>query len=88
MVPKKVIKEKRKVGRPKKETSGALTEREVEVLKLLADGNTVKNVATQLNISTKTVDTHTVRLMRKIKVRNRVGLVKYALRENLILLED
>jgi DNA-binding NarL/FixJ family response regulator len=85
---KKIIKEKRKVGRPKKEISEALTEREVELLKLLADGNTVKKVAAQLKISTKTVDTHTVRLMRKIKVRNRVGLVKYALRENLILLED
>ena len=82
------LKEKRKVGRPKKEFNEALTDREIEVLKLLADGKTVKTVASQLNISTKTVDTHTVRLMRKIKVRNRVGLVKYALREKLILLED
>ncbi|HEX9757090.1 MAG TPA: LuxR C-terminal-related transcriptional regulator [Nitrospiria bacterium] len=87
MITKK-LKEKRKVGRPRKEGSENLTEREIEVLKLLANGNTVKTVASQLNISTKTVDTHTVRLMRKIKVRNRVGLVKYALREKLILLED
>ncbi|NIT28631.1 MAG: hypothetical protein GTN53_39655 [Candidatus Aminicenantes bacterium] len=80
--------EKRRVGRPRKKIDKTLTDSEIEVLKLLAEGKTVKQAAGLLQITTKNVDTHTARLMKKINVRNRVGLVKYALRENLIPLED
>ena len=61
-----------------------LTSREREVLKLLADGHTTKAVATRLQISTKTVDTHKTSLMRKLDIHDRTGLVKYAIRRRLI----
>jgi len=61
-----------------------LSNREREVLKLLADGLTVKDIATRLNLSLKTVDVHKYNLMRKLDLHNRTELIKYALRRKLI----
>jgi DNA-binding NarL/FixJ family response regulator len=63
-----------------------LTEREREVLKLLADGLSVKQVAARLGRSVKTVEVHKYNLMRKLDVHDRGGLVKYAIAHRLVQL--
>lgn len=61
-----------------------LTAREREVLKLLAEGNTTKEVASHLNISAKTADVHKSNLMRKLNIHDRAELIKFAIRNKLI----
>jgi len=61
-----------------------LSEREREVLKLLADGLTVKEVAARLNLSVKTVDVHKYNLMRKLDIHDRAELIKYAIQNKII----
>jgi DNA-binding NarL/FixJ family response regulator len=61
-----------------------LTHREREVMKLLAEGHTVKEVAEMLSLSQKTVDTHKTNLMKKLDIHNRVELVKYAIHKKII----
>jgi len=60
-----------------------LTDREFQILRLLACGNSVNDVAEQLIISNKTVSTHKVRLMRKMGFRSNADLVRYALVQGL-----
>lgn len=61
-----------------------LTAREHEVLQLVAEGRTTKEVAATLGISVKTAETHRTRLMQKIDVHETAGLVRYAIRRGLI----
>ena len=61
-----------------------LSSREREVLLLIAEGLSAKEVATRLNISPKTVEAHRTSLMRKLGVRKATELVRYALRHGLI----
>jgi DNA-binding NarL/FixJ family response regulator len=61
-----------------------LSGREREVLHLIAEGFAAKEVAVQLNISTKTVEAHRTSLMRKLGVRKATELVRYAVRHGLI----
>jgi two-component system, NarL family, response regulator NreC len=61
-----------------------LSDREREILVLLAEGETLKEVAHRLRLSVKTVDAHKVNLMRKIEVHDRSELIRYALRNKLI----
>jgi two-component system response regulator NreC len=57
----------------------SLTNREEEVLTLIARGYTNKEISHQLHVSHKTIDTHRTNLMKKIDVHNVTGLVKYAI---------
>lgn len=61
-----------------------LTEREREILKLLAEGHNTQEIAEMLVITPKTVEGHKTNLMAKLGVHNRVELVKYALRKGII----
>ena len=61
-----------------------LSGREREVLHLIADGLSAKEIAARLEISTKTVEAHRTSLMRKLGVRKATALVRYALRHGLI----
>jgi DNA-binding NarL/FixJ family response regulator len=61
-----------------------LSEREREILQLLAEEKTVKEIAMALHVSIKTVHTHRERLMAKLGVRTIAGLTRYAVREGLI----
>jgi DNA-binding NarL/FixJ family response regulator len=61
-----------------------LSVREREVLHLIAEGLAAKEIATQLGISTKTVEAHRTSLMRKLGVRKATELVRYAVRHGLI----
>jgi DNA-binding NarL/FixJ family response regulator len=65
----------------------ALTAREREITQLLAEGKSSKEVATLLNLSTKTVETHRVNLMRKLSFHSIRDLVVYAIRNHLIQIE-
>lgn len=61
-----------------------LSEREQEVLQLVALGHTSKEIANQLSVSAKTVDTYRARGMEKMALRSRAALVRYALANGLI----
>ena len=61
-----------------------LTVREREVLKLLAEGYTIQEIAKMLSISPKTAEGHKTSLMSKLDIHNRAELVKYALRKGII----
>ena len=63
-----------------------LSGREREVLGLIADGHTSKEIARKLSISLQTVETHRSNLMTKIGARNMAGLVVYAVRNGLVKL--
>jgi DNA-binding NarL/FixJ family response regulator len=61
-----------------------LTNRELEILKLIADGFSNKEIGEQLFISHRTVDTHRTNLMKKLNVNNIAGLVSFALKNGLV----
>ena len=61
-----------------------LTTREREVLKMLAEGNSVKEIACDLSLSVKTVEAHKFNLMRKLDIHNKAQLVQYALQKKFI----
>ena len=63
-----------------------LTSRELEVLQLLAEGKSTKQIATNLSLSIKTIESHRHRVMQKIEVNNLADLTKYAIREGIISL--
>jgi DNA-binding NarL/FixJ family response regulator len=61
-----------------------LTPRELEVLKLIAEGHSSKEIAAMLVISVKTVDRHRTNMLEKLGMRDRVELTRYAIRRGLI----
>lgn len=61
-----------------------LTDREREVLKLVAEGYTAKKIGRMLFISPKTVEWHRASLMNKLQLRNKTELIKFALRRSII----
>jgi DNA-binding NarL/FixJ family response regulator len=64
--------------------SGLLTHREREVVQLIAEGKINKQIASTLDISIKTVETHRASAMRKLNLRTTADLVRYAVRNSLI----
>ena len=64
-----------------------ISPREMEVLKLFAEGMTNREIADKLFISVRTVETHKNNIMRKINLRTTVDLVKFAIKNNIIELE-
>jgi DNA-binding NarL/FixJ family response regulator len=78
------------VRRPRAENSSVwsvLTAREREVLQLLSEGKTSKQIAAQLHISAKTVESHRRQITDKLGLRSVAELTKYAIREGLTSLE-
>jgi len=61
-----------------------LTSRERQVLQLVAEGQTSKEIAQLLDISVKTAETHRSRIMDKVRIHHTAGLVRYAIRRGLI----
>lgn len=68
----------------KTESSGLLTNREHEVLKLVAEGKSSNEIADLLRISPKTVKVHRLNIMNKLDIRNITALVKYAIKTGII----
>ena len=65
-----------------------LSPREEEILQLIAEGRSTKDVAAALHISSKTVETHRTHIMQKLGVHNVAMLTKYAIREGFTSLEE
>ena len=68
--------------------SSVLTPRQRQVLQLLAEGKSTKEIALPLNMSVKTVETHRANIMRKLGFNSMAELTKFAIREGLTSLED
>jgi len=64
-----------------------LTGREREILKMIAEGNTSREIADKLVISLKTVLGHRTQIMKKLGIHNRTELIKYSLRKGLITMD-
>jgi DNA-binding NarL/FixJ family response regulator len=64
---------------PGPEPTAPLSPRETEVLRLIAWGNTNKEIAARLDLSVKTVEAHKANGMRKLGMRGRIDIVRYAL---------
>jgi DNA-binding NarL/FixJ family response regulator len=76
-----------KAGRePEEQTPGSvLTARERQIVQMLAEGQSNRDIADALVISTKTVETHRAAIMRKLGINSVVELVRYAIRNQLVL---
>ncbi|HZS54040.1 MAG TPA: response regulator transcription factor [Bryobacteraceae bacterium] len=64
--------------------TATLTPREQEVVRLLAEGRTVREVSSELALSVKTVEAHKLNLMRKLDIHNRASLIEYAIQKGLV----
>ena len=73
-------------GKPQKFSARktALTPREREVMKLLAEGHTVRKIAGMLEVSMKTIEAHKFNLMRKLDIHNKAELVHCAIRKKIL----
>lgn len=63
---------------------GRLSDRQIEVLRNLAFGMSVKDVARKMHISVKSADSHKYRIMQSLEIHDRVGLARFAIREGLV----
>ncbi|SPE42811.1 Oxygen regulatory protein NreC [Candidatus Sulfopaludibacter sp. SbA3] len=75
-------------GTPRQPRFGTLTKREREILKMLAEGRSVKEIATSFQLSVKTVEAHKFNLMRKLDIHNKAQLVQYAIQKKIIRLME
>lgn len=66
------------------QNSESLTKREIEVMKLICDGNSSKMISDRLFISINTVETHRKKILMKLNVRNSIGIVKYAAENDML----
>jgi DNA-binding NarL/FixJ family response regulator len=64
--------------------AGSLSGREREILQLIAEGKSTKEIAASLTLSVKTIETHRARLMAKLDIHETAGLVRYAIRKGFI----
>ena len=64
-----------------------LTARQREILQLVAEGHTTRQIAELLSVSVKTVETHRAQLMDRLEIRDIPGLVRYAARHGLVSLD-
>jgi DNA-binding NarL/FixJ family response regulator len=71
-------------GAAQKPPHEALSDREYQILRLIALGKTVKEIAFDLSLSVKTVSTYRARVLRKLGLKTNADLVRYALREKLV----
>jgi NarL family two-component system response regulator LiaR len=73
---------------PAKSTPGGLTEREIELLRLMTRGLSNKEIASEVSLSIRTVQGHLRRIFKKLGVHSRTEALIYALKEELVTLED
>lgn len=77
-----------RVERGEESSYDTLSDREREILKLIAEGRTNKEIAEMLFLSIKTIQAHRANLMRKLGMHDRTELVKYAIRKGIIGLDE
>lgn len=73
------------IGDVKMNENRQLTDREFQVLQMIAAGHTINKIAESLYLSAKTVSTHKIRLMRKLGIDNNADLIRYAIQHGLVL---
>jgi DNA-binding NarL/FixJ family response regulator len=73
---------------PGAEIETELTEREIEILKLIVDGVPVSSIAERLFVSVKTINTHRQNILEKLNLKSTADLVKYAIRRGIISLDQ
>ncbi len=73
----------RQTPNPESSAFSLLSQREREVVQLLAEGKTAKEIASELHVSIKTVETHRTNIMAKLNIHRLAELTKYAIREGL-----
>jgi two-component system response regulator NreC len=78
------VDESTRVADPAMSRGTALTPREREVLKMIAEGSSVRQVAGRLGLSPKTVEAHKFNLMRKLDIHNKAQLVTYAIQKKIL----
>ena len=71
-------------GRRGQSPGAMLTPREREVVKMIAEGNSVKEIASILGLSVKTIEAHKFNLMRKLDIHNKAQLVTYAIQQKIV----
>ena len=79
-----------KSSRSQQSTSSShkgLTPREREVLQLIAEGHSAREIAQRLHLSVKTIETHRRQMMEKLEIRSIADLTKFAIREGLTTLD-
>ena len=79
-----VFNEMKRGGTQKGDPQSALTVRQREILQLLAEGLSAKEIAAQLNISTRTVESHKYQMMESLAINNSAELVHYALKHGIV----
>lgn len=87
-VSKQVVQDYLKGGKGESDSLQDLTPRQREVLQLIAEGHSTKDIAHKLNVSVKTVETHRGELMNRLDIHDVAGLVRYAIRTGLISSES
>ena len=68
----------------RREESSHLTKRQREVLQLLAEGYSAKEIASILNISTRTVEYHKYQMMKDVGMKTVAGLIRYAVKHHIV----
>jgi two-component system, NarL family, response regulator NreC len=76
-----------KTSRTRQPASQKLTSREREVLQLIAEGHSAREIAERLHLSVKTIETHRRQMMEKLEIRSIADLTKFAIREGLTSLD-
>jgi DNA-binding NarL/FixJ family response regulator len=71
-------------GRASSKEADPLTSREREIVQLLAEGNSNKEIARTLQLSVKTVETHRAAIMRKLRLHSLADLVRFAIRNEIV----
>lgn len=73
---------------PQEDSYEKLTEREKEVLKLISEGYTYKEIASMLGISVKTAIAHHTKISEKLNIHSRAGLIKFAIQKGIIKIDE
>jgi DNA-binding NarL/FixJ family response regulator len=71
---------------PDKKEESIITKREAEIISLFAEGYSYKEIADRLNISSRTVESHKNNILSKLKLTSTADIIKYAVRNHLIIL--
>jgi DNA-binding NarL/FixJ family response regulator len=89
-VSKKVVEEyvRHAAGAAEEDSCERLTDREREVLQLIAEGSSTRDIAEMLHMSVKTAESHRARVMRKLDIHSTAELTQYAIRKGVISLDE
>ena len=68
------------------EASNVLTQRQTQILKMLAEGKGTKEIAYDLNLSVKTIESHRAQIMERLQIRDLASLVRYAIKRGITTL--